>query len=148
MNGSNSAGAAVMAICPFCLTDRLRRKAYLRHKYDYRYSGYRAQFFEYSNSRRNDGHTLSWECDEVTNSVQPFARLYLRWNNGYLFEGPDCFSGWGATPRAAYREALRQQRLARHNVGDLLCKLGKAQRLINEMRAAALDVPIDQLEIV
>ncbi len=140
------------------------RKEYLRRKYTRPVHSCVISVFELSNDRRNDGHTITWECDEVENTYMPFARLYLRWNNGYLVEISEnsgaVNSGWGSSPREAYRECLRQQRLSQHNTADLLRDLNKHRKMantfwallkdawatINEMRAAALDIPVDQLD--
>lgn len=99
------------------------------------------------NTRECSDTVIAWYNDTAHRSISPFARLFRHWQNGYRIQA-NGFESWGHTPRIAYRNACRQQRLAQHDVSVLLRDLARARRTIDSMRAAMLDVPADQLDTV
>jgi hypothetical protein len=61
------------------------------------------------------------------------------------------FTGAGLTPRAAYLDALRKQRLAAHDVAELVRQVGRLKRANNDMTASYTSVVrqnTDQVDLI
>ena len=88
---------------------------------------------------RHDGHTLAGlGCYEGDLDTDPwFIHLYSQEQDS---KGGTVYSGFGQTPRQAYREAHREQRLADHDVTDLLKeRAGLARQLDAALDKIALE---------